>query len=176
MIITGNEAEAKGLRTVAELMCLAARTAPKGRGVDNLHTGIVEGEAKQRVADEMRRIGEEGDIAFFVRDADNVENCPLVVVVGTQLKPLGIPHCGFCGAKNCAENVDRGGVCAFNTGDLGVAIGSAVSVAALHHADNRVLFTFGRSAINVGILPGEVKIAYGIPLSATGKNPFFDRK
>jgi uncharacterized ferredoxin-like protein len=38
------------------------------------------------------------------------------------------------------------------------------------------MFTAGKAALELGIFPVPVKVAYGIPLSATGKNPFFDRK
>lgn len=44
------------------------------------------------------------------------------------------------------------------------------------HIDNRIMFTAGKAALELGCFPGTVKVAYGIPLSATGKNPFFDRK
>jgi len=39
-----------------------------------------------------------------------------------------------------------------------------------------MMFSFGKSAIEAGLVPREIKIAIGIPLSATGKSPFFDRK
>lgn len=164
-----------GLRRVAEMMCLAARTAPKARGLDNVFTAIIEGAEKSAVTAKMRAIGEAEDLAFFVRDAENCDGAPLVVVVGTKLGPVGVPHCGYCGCKDCEENAKASNVCIFNTCDLGIAVGSAVSAAATHHADNRVMFTFGKAALEVGCLPDEVGIAFGIPLSATGKSPFFDR-
>jgi len=83
----------------------------------------------------------------------------------------------MCGFKNCDEkNQYPNHPCAFNTGDLGIAIGSAVSVAMEHRVDNRIMYTVGQAALEMGILGPEVKIIYGIPLSASGKNPFFDRK
>ncbi|HUT01103.1 MAG TPA: DUF2148 domain-containing protein [Phycisphaerae bacterium] len=39
-----------------------------------------------------------------------------------------------------------------------------------------MMFSFGKSAIEAGLLPPEMKLAVGLPLSATGKSPFFDRK
>jgi len=36
------------------------------------------------------------------------------------------------------------------------------------------MYFAGKAAIKLGILGGDVKIAYGIPLVAKGKNPFFD--
>ena len=167
--------EARALETVAELMCLAARTAPKARGRDNLHVAVFRGDAKSRVTARMRRVAADHDVGFFARDADNCDAAALVVVVATRLEPLRIPHCGFCGFGDCAGCLEAGGVCAFNSGDLGIALGSAAAVAARHHADNRMMFSFGKSAIEAGELPPEVRIAVGIPLSATGKSPFFDR-
>jgi uncharacterized ferredoxin-like protein len=168
--------EARALEAVAELMCLAARTAPKARGADSLHIAIVQGDEKAKVTERMRQIAKDEEIAFIARDAACCEAAPLVVLLGTRLGPLGVPYCGFCGHKNCEECVKAGGRCAYNAGDLGLAVGSAVAVAAAHHADNRVMFSFGKAAIEAGILPPEVQIAFAIPLSATGKNPFFDRK
>jgi len=168
--------EQAALEAVADLMCLAARTAPKARGLDNLYLAVVRGQDKSRVTARMREIAAEHDVGFFARDADNCDAAGLVVLVGTKVAPLGIPHCGYCGFENCAACTEAGGRCAFNSGDLGIALGSAAAVAAAHHADNRMMFSFGKSAIEAGIVPPDVKIAVGIPLSATGKSPFFDRE
>jgi len=168
--------EARALDTVAELMCLAARTAPKARGLDNLHIEVFRGERKAQVTAKMREVAEAHDVAFFARDADNCDAAPLVVLVGTKVVPVGVPHCGFCGFGDCAGCRQAGGLCAFNASDLGIALGSAGAVAAAHHADNRMMFSFGKSAVEAGLLPDEIRVAVGIPLSATGKSPFFDRK
>jgi len=37
------------------------------------------------------------------------------------------------------------------------------------------MFTVGKAALSLGLLP-EAHTAYGLPLSASGKSPFFDRK
>jgi len=158
MIRLSEEAELEGLRTVAELMCVAARTAPKAGGRDNLVTAIVEDEAdRQRLADRMKEIAGQRGPAFFARDADNLMAAQMVVIIGTRLARAGA-HC------------------AFTVGDLGIAIGSAVSVAADHRVDNRIMYTIGAAAVELEMLGPEVKIAHGIPLSAKGKNIFFDRK
>lgn len=124
----------------------------------------------------MQRIGEETGVAFFVRDANCLRSAGALVLLGTKFNTLGVANCGFCGFKDCAENEENNGICAFNTGDLGIAIGSAVSVAADARVDNRVFFSAGRAAVNLKALGPEVKIAYGIPLSVGGKSIFFDRK
>jgi len=68
-----------------------------------------------------------------------------------------------------------GGTCSFNVGDLGIALGSAVALAADLRIDNRIMYTAGKAALELGLLGEAVELAYGIPLAARGKNPFFDR-
>jgi uncharacterized ferredoxin-like protein len=53
---------------------------------------------------------------------------------------------------------------------------SAAEVAGRFHIDNRIMYSIGRACLDLGIFGPKVKQALGIPLSVTGKNPFFDRK
>ena len=76
---------------------------------------------------------------------------------------------------DCVANRKAGANCALKITDLGIAVGSAVSVAADHRFDNRVMFSVGKAAIALKYLPEDVRVAYGIPLSASGKSKFFDR-
>jgi uncharacterized ferredoxin-like protein len=168
--------ENNGILDMARTICAAARTAPKGRSIDLLTTALVDGEEKDKLAERMRFIAKRDGLAFFERDAGNVDQARLVILFGSKKKPLGLPHCGYCGFGNCEELKHAGGVCAFNSGDLGIAIGSAVSRAADLRIDNRILYSAGKAALELGLLGGEVALAYGLPLSITGKNPFFDRK
>ena len=164
------------VKTVAELMCCSAITAPKGKGVNLLYTKIFEGEEKDAVADLMEKVGREENLAFFVRDAKNVRDSLLVVFIGTEVKPRGVPFCGFCGFENCEKSSAAGAYCAYAVGDLGIAIGSAVKLASENNVDNRIMFSFGKAAIVGGFVPEKIKLGYGIPLSVSGKNIFFDRK
>jgi uncharacterized ferredoxin-like protein len=175
MIIKSKEIEERAADYIADLMCTAARTAPKAKGVDNLVTMIIKGREKDQIANEMSSIAKSSGMQFFERDAKCVEKAALLILLGQKLKPLGVSPCGYCGYENCGENIKNSGICAIGTGDLGIAIGSAVSVAASHHIDNRVMFSIGRAALNLGIFEEEVQIAYGVPLSISGKNPFHDR-
>lgn len=177
MITKSAEMEARALDEVVELMALAARTAPKGRGVDNLVVVAVRAKAKDQLTAEMRRIfKEDGGLPSFERDAGNIDKAAVVLLLGQRVKPMGPKPCGFCGYKDCEENVRNNGLCAVSIGDLGIAIGSAVSVAAAHHADNRIMFSAGKAALNLNLFDDtQVSIAYGIPLSVSGKSPFFDR-
>jgi uncharacterized ferredoxin-like protein len=165
------------LREVARRMLIAARTAPKGRGQDNTVLALLDGEEIRVIADKMKEIAGRDGIPIFERDADNLLASPVLVLLGTKIKPLGLKKCGLCGFANCAEKDTMPSVpCAFNTGDLGIAVGSAVSVAADNRVDNRVMYTVGQAVLELGLLGPEVRIVYGIPLSATAKSPYFDRK
>ncbi len=175
MIYKSQEIEERAVEQIADLVCVAARTAPKGRGVDNLVTMIVKAREKDQLAEEMRKIAKTSGAQFFERDANCLDKATMVILFGQKVKPLGVTPCGYCGWANCGECEKNKGNCAVSIGDLGIAIGSAVSVAAAHHADNRVMFSVGRAALNLDLFEDDVKIAYGLPLSVTGKSPFFDR-
>lgn len=175
MILNAQATELNAIMTVAELMTAAARTAPKGKGADRLLSMIFTGEDKDQVAARMAEISRKADIPFFQRDAENIYQCSAVLVLGTTLTPLGIPYCGYCGYEDCQACSQNDGRCSFNVIDLGIALGSAVATAALHHIDNRIMFSFGRTALEMGLLPEGTGIAYGIPLSVSSKSPFFDR-
>lgn len=165
------------LRQVAEKMIVAARTAPKARGKNNLFTALAGKEDIEKLARRMEEIARESGEAFFARDAGNIRQAPWVVLLGTRIEPAGLKVCGMCGFENCDEKRKHPDhPCVFNTGDLGIAMGSAVSVAMDHRADNRIMYTVGQAAVDLGLFPPEVKIVYGIPLAAASKNPFFDRK
>lgn len=163
---------------VAKRMMAAARTAPKGRGVDNLVIAALTGSEIQQLAAKMTEMAEAGIVSqFFLRDAANIRAAEAVVLIGTKIAPLGLKYCGLCGFADCDEkNKHPEHPCAFNTGDLGIAIGSAVSVAMEARLDNRVMYSAGMAIRELKWLGEDCRIIYGIPLSCTGKNPFFDRK
>ncbi len=168
---------ANALKEVAAKMVIAARTAPKARGIDTFEIKIAEGDTISALAEKMKEAAAEYDIPFFERDAGNILESPVVVLIGTRIKSIGLKKCGMCGFSGCDEKNEHPDVpCVFNTGDLGLAVGSAVSVCTDHRADNRIMYTIGQAAMELGLFDTEIRIAYGIPLSATSKNPFFDRK
>jgi uncharacterized ferredoxin-like protein len=95
-------------------------------------------------------------------------------VIGVKSAPAGL-DCGFCGYATCKELSGSKGICAYNSIDLGISIGSAVSMASRFNIDNRVMYSIGKAAMELGTFSKEVKQALGVPLSVTGKSPFFDR-
>ena len=171
-----NHSEALIALETAHRMVTAARTAPKGCGVDKIVALVLDGEEKKLLADEMRKLAKLPDIEFCERDAANVDASHCIVLIGVQNIPLGLNSCGFCGFGNCVASVKAGSLCAFNTTDLGIAIGSAVSVAADNRVDNRVMFSAGKAALELGLMGNDVTVCFGIPLSTYTKSIFFDRE
>lgn len=165
------------LRT-AEKMMTAARTAPKAKGIDNLVIVMAEGDTIKLISDKLKELVQEGKgPEYFVRDAENILNSSVIVLIGTKIKPIGIKYCGFCGFENCEEKLKHPECpCALNTGDLGIAVGSAANVAMDERVDNRIMHSVGKAAVDLRLLGEETKIAYGIPLYIGPKNVFFDRK
>ncbi len=175
MLKTMAQAEKDTVMAVADLMVTAAKTAPKGSGRDTVVAAIVSGEEKARLAQAMRELGEEYKEDFIIRDSGNVENSICVVLIGCKDEPFGLGNCSMCGFENCAAMKKAGANCAFNVTDLGIAIGSAVSIAADNRIDNRVMYSAGKGALKLGFFPQNVRVIYGIPLNATSKSIYYDR-
>lgn len=179
----GKEQERQGVMQTASLMAVAARTAPKSGGVDDILTAVVYGEAKEALAAEMDKIAVERNIGRFKRDGQNVRDSEVVVLLGVRgTKKFGM-DCGACGYASCQEfekaatrmGADfQGPTCAFKALDLGIAIGSAVKTAAILNVDNRIMYRVGTAAKRLNYLP-EASTIMGIPLSARGKSIYFDR-
>jgi uncharacterized ferredoxin-like protein len=163
---------------VARQMMTAARTAPKARGVDNLEIGLLDKPELELLAHKMVELVETGIATpSFGRDAANLLAAEAAVLIGTKIRPMGLKYCGLCGFSGCGAKDGHPDVpCVFNTGDLGIAVGSAVSVAMEARVDNRIMYTAGMAARELQLLGEDINIIYCIPLSCTGKNPFFDRK
>ncbi|MDO4833424.1 MAG: DUF2148 domain-containing protein [Bacillota bacterium] len=160
---------------VARKMLAAALTAPKACGVDDVDALILTGEEKNTLAKHMRDIADETGEDFYARDAGNVDNSICVLLIWAKDEPLQLTNCGLCGFADCAANRAAGAVCAFNITDAGIAVGSAVSIAADNRIDNRVLFSAGKGAAKMDLFGNEVRVCYGIPLSVSSKSVFFDR-
>ncbi|GLI53152.1 ferredoxin domain-containing protein [Thermodesulfovibrio yellowstonii] len=173
--------EKEAIEIVAKLMLISARTAPKAKGDDEIVTGIVSQEEKEAIAQEMELIGQKETHKFFRRDAQNVRDAEAVILIGLNFKkPAGV-NCGACGydcntiLKQKIFKVEYSGpVCTIRAIDLGIAIGSLVSVAKELGVDNRVMYSIGATAKKLGLM--DAQIILGIPLSVKGKNIFFDRK
>lgn len=166
----------EALRQTAALMMNAARTAPKARGIDNLEIAMLTGDDITRLSDKLKEMSDEPGRGFFARDGENILQAGAVVLIGTRNVVMSL-NCGWCGFPTCADKIRQApqAPCAFNMNDLGIAVGSAVAVAADHRADCRVMYSAGVAAMAMKLLP-DCHAILAIPVSATGKSPFFDRK
>lgn len=153
---------------------IAARTAPKGKGVDVIEVCMLTGEEICQLSDEMRRIGWLTDMKFFLRDADNILLAEAVVLIGSRDHCQGM-NCLRCGFARCADR-PQGVPCAINTIDVGIATGSACATAADLRLDTRVMHSAGMAAMNLGWPCADAKNVLALPLSCKSKNPFFDRQ
>jgi len=170
-----SELETQAALQVAALMAAAARTAPKTRGIDNIRIVSIEDEpTKKTLLAKMREIAQAERRPSFERDAGCIAASPVILVIGVATNPSGL-NCSFCGQEACQALTDMNGVCSFNSIDLGIACSSAAAVAADMRMDNRIMFSIGHACIALKIFGPEVKQALGIPISITGKSPFFDR-
>ncbi len=151
MIIFSDEAENEALLNAARLMVVAARTAPKGQGIDSIITAIVTDPEKEGLAAKMEENGHH-------IDSNNVRDAGVVVLIGVKLRRKPAPELPV------NEKLM----------DLGIAIGSAVKIASILNIDNRIMYSLGLAAMEMELL--EADVIQGIPLSIKGKNIFFDRK
>jgi uncharacterized ferredoxin-like protein len=173
MIINERESRHEQVLNVARQMMTAARTAPKGKGVDIIEVALVTDEDIKKLSEQLISLSEEKGMKFFLRDADNILSAECVLLIGTRELAQGL-NCGHCGFPTCAER-STGVPCVINSVDVGIAIGSACATAADHRVDTRVMFSAGLAAQRLDILKG-CKQVFAIPVSASSKNPFFDRK
>jgi uncharacterized ferredoxin-like protein len=173
MITNERNSRHEHVLNVAQQMMTAARTAPKARGVDLLEIALIEGEEQKLLAEKMFAMSTRAGRKFFERDGENVLQAECVVIIGTRPQEMSL-NCGHCGYDLCAKRPD-GVPCAINSVDVGIAIGSACATAADLRVDTRVMFSAGLAVEELGWLP-ECKELFAIPVSASSKNPFFDRQ
>lgn len=182
-MLDSDGAEQEATLEIAKLMLVAARTAPKSGGVDDVLTLIVLGKEKDAIADKMQDLAEERKAEAFNRDAKNVRDSFVIVLVGVRgTKAFGI-NCAACGYESCEEfdakekKLGRdfiGPTCLLKALDLGIALGSAAKTAAELNVDNRIMFRIGTAAMKLNLMP-EATLIIGIPLSVRGKSIYFDR-
>ena len=173
MILTERESRHEHVLHIARQMMTAARTAPKGKGIDVLEMAMITDEALEKLSKKMQAIAEERGLKFFLRDAENILQAECLIIIGTRECAQGL-NCGHCGYATCYARA-KGVPCAINSVDVGIAIGSACAMAADLRVDTRVMFSAGLAAQELGWLP-DCKQVFAIPVSASSKNPFFDRK
>jgi uncharacterized ferredoxin-like protein len=182
---------------VAKLMAAAAITAPKSggqlflQGKPNFMEAVIvdDADTKSRIADWLRARGKERREAIWFRDAEVAVSVDAILFVG--LAPNWYPpnyDCGACGYATCAEFLHEtkslrdesaelefaGPTCNLRDIDLGIAVGSAAKMAALHSIDCRCQTRAVVAARKLGVITAHVGVA--LSLSMTHKAIGFDRR
>ncbi len=171
----------EAVNLVAQLMAIAATTAPKTKGQNYVQVKVLEGEDLKKLGEAMFAYGKKTGKINFDRDGKNVLNSEAVVLIGiTDTDTCGL-DCGACGYPDCPsflahEEIEvefRGPHCAYRILDMGIAIGSAAKTAGLMNVDNRVMYRIGVLARELKIVDWDFVMA--IPLSVSGKSIYYDR-
>ncbi len=166
----------EGVDIVSKILLVNAKTAPKSIGRDDIVIDIVDNiNDKKPILEKAKEIAKRSGFGFYERDAVNCEKISHIILIGYKLFYHRF-DCGFCGFPTCDDCEKKGGVCAISVTDSGIAIGSLVKLSSIFGVDNRVMLSIGQAAKESGFFKEKVGGAFGIPLSATTKNPFFDRK
>lgn len=173
MIYDEREIRHRHVIEAAKQMATAARTAPKAKGCDIIEIKLVTDEDIKHLSQALKKIGEEMNRGGLQRDAENILSADAILLIGSREEAMGL-NCAYCGYSTCASRPERV-PCAMNTIDVGIAVGSACATAADLRLDTRVMYSVGYAAKLEGWMP-ECNYIIGIPVSASSKNPFFDRK
>ncbi|OYT47122.1 MAG: ferredoxin [Desulfurococcales archaeon ex4484_42] len=154
-----------GVLNVVKLMAIAAKTAPKARGIDNISVAVLTSRDELEVlANKMEELANEYG-QFLKRDAKNVRESDAVILIGAKVIDIGLksPPEYKVGINTVAALLN-----------LGIALGSAVKIASILNVDNRIMYSVGIAAQKLKLLDADYII--GIPVSVRGKNIYFDRK
>lgn len=177
MLKKEEEIRHEAVMAAAREIMLAVRTSPKTRGWDHMTILAADADQKEQLAAKMDEIFEQsgGKRASFTRDAKGVMAADAVLLIGVKAPAYGL-NCGWCGFESCeAKNQHPKVPCVFPAIDLGIGSGVAATRLADKHIDNRMMFSMGYAALQLGWFDKEVTLALGFPLSVSGKNPYFDR-
>ena len=84
MILNERESRHEHVLHVARQMMTAARTAPKGKGVDIIEIAMVTDGDINILSEMMVKMVAEHGMKFFLRDAENILNAECVLLIGTH--------------------------------------------------------------------------------------------
>ncbi|MEM1644743.1 MAG: DUF2148 domain-containing protein [Ignisphaera sp.] len=165
MVLNEVEAIKDSVILAAKFMVVAAKTAPKAKGVDNIVIKVIDSkEELEALAKKMEELAEVYREERWRRDADNVRKSDALVLIGCKIVNIGVetPRLWNLNADIVLSIIN-----------LGIAIGSAVKTASILNIDNRVMFTAGVAAQELKLVDAD--FVFGVPLSATAKSIYFDR-
>lgn len=83
MIVNERDCRHEQVLHIARQMMTAARTAPKGKGVDIIEVIMVSGDDLKVLSEKMISIADETGLNFFYRDAENILQAECIILIGT---------------------------------------------------------------------------------------------
>lgn len=186
--------EKEAVKEAAKLIGISIRTAPKSAGIDDIAYKILADSEKAKIVLQTKRTSgllqknkpsrvQRAIELDWHSDADAIDKSDCLILIAVKgRKPLGF-NCSGCGFKDCQEFLKArpprtifmaGPFCVFQLMNLGIAISSAAKTAAALNIDNRIMYRAGLAGYRAGFLKGHSPVL-GLPLSARGKNIYFDR-
>ena len=106
MILNERYTRKEYLINIAKQMMTAARTAPKGKGIDIIEIITITEEEIKILSDKMIAMVEDHGMKFFLRDADNILQAEAIVLIGTKDQAQGL-NCGYCGFRSEERRVGK---------------------------------------------------------------------
>ena len=103
MIVNERESRHEHVLEVDRQMMTAARTAPKGKGIDIIEVAMVTDDDIIRLSEDMDCYSSETGMKFILRDAENLQQAEAVIIIGTAQKVQGL-NCAHCGYATCVES------------------------------------------------------------------------
>jgi len=171
----------EGIDTIAQLMAVAAVTAPKAKGQNFVQVKILKEKEVQALGKAMIAYQGKSKQKNFERDGKNVLDSEAVILIGLKDASTSGLDCSACGFETCealkaqqpVNGEFHGPTCAIRILDMGIALGSAVKMASILNVDNRVMYRAGAVARDMKLVDWD--FVMGIPLSISGKSIYFDR-
>ncbi|AMP20898.1 hypothetical protein AZF37_06740 [endosymbiont 'TC1' of Trimyema compressum] len=111
MKITSYDAEQASVLQIVNMMASAAKTAPKGLGINRIDTLVLTEDDMMPIIEEMKKTAYDYKMAYFLRDAESLEKSQALVLIGTTygcgaIEVLSLV--GLCGNIDCATNSKKG--------------------------------------------------------------------
>jgi uncharacterized ferredoxin-like protein len=86
--------ELESIELLARIILTSARTAPKGKGIDDIITCLLSPEEKSELASRMEELSAIKDLKFLIRDAKNVRDADAIVLIGLKASGVSNLDCG----------------------------------------------------------------------------------
>ncbi|MBU2515709.1 hypothetical protein KJ966_30700 [bacterium] len=175
----------KGLQQAVELMAVAAYNSYRFNDHNTVKIITIGKEEMETIAEYCFSLGDMSPLAardgrFLVQLIK--EPCSLMIIGDKRKSPFNY-DCGACGYRTCkemnkAEKVEsltaNGPSCQFKNLNLNIAANSAASLAHRLGLHCRVFSTLAFAAMSLEIIK-EVDLVTSVSVSASKKNPYFDR-